>query len=67
MKVKINVKEIRDSKNITLEELSQKADVDIKELEKFENGNINIKFTNAVKIAYALDVELTDLYVIEEY
>ena len=67
MKVKINVKEIRDSKNITLEELSQKADVDLKELEKFENGNINIKFTNVVKIAYALDVELTDLYVIEEY
>ncbi len=67
MKVKINVKEIRDSKNITLEELSQKADVDLKELENFENGNINIKFNNAVKIAYALDVELTDLYKIEEY
>lgn len=67
MKVKINVKEIRDSKKITLEELSKKADVDIKELEKFENGNINIRFTNVVKIAYALDVELTDLYKIEEY
>ncbi len=67
MKIKINVKEIRDSKNITLEELSQKADVDLKELEKFEKGNINIKFNNAVKIAYALDVELTDLYKIEEY
>lgn len=67
MKVKINVKEIRDSKNITLEELSQKEDVDLKELENFENGNINIKFNNAVKIAYALDVELTDLYKIEEY
>jgi transcriptional regulator with XRE-family HTH domain len=67
MKIKINVKEIRDSKNITLEELSQKADVDIKELENFENGNINIKFNNAVKIAYALNVELTDLYKIEEY
>lgn len=67
MKIKINVKEIRDSKNITLEELSQKADVDLKELEKFEKGNINIKFNNAVKIACALDVELTDLYKIEEY
>ena len=67
MKIKINVKEIRDSKNITLEELSQKADVDIKELENFENGNINIKFNNVVKIAYALNVELTDLYKIEEY
>lgn len=67
MKIKINVKEIRDNKNITLEELSKKADVDLKELEKFENGNINIKFNNAVKIAYALDVELTDLYKIEEY
>ena len=67
MKIQINVKEIRDSKKITLEELSKKADVDIKELEKFENGNINIRFTNVVKIAYALDVELTDLYEIEEY
>ena len=67
MKVKINVKEIRDRKNITLEELSKKADVTLKELENFENGNINIKFNNAVKIAYALDVELTDLYKIEEY
>lgn len=67
MKVKINVKEIRNRKNITLEELSKKADVDLKELENFENGNINIKFNNAVKIAYALDVELTDLYKIEEY
>lgn len=67
MKVKINVKEIRDSKKITLEELSKKADVDLKELENFENGNINIKFTNVVKIAYALNVELTDLYKIEEY
>lgn len=67
MKIKINVKEIRDNKNITLEELSKKADVDLKELEDFENGNINIKFNNAVKIAYALDVELTDLYKIEEY
>ena len=27
MKVKINVKEIRDRKNITLEELSKKADL----------------------------------------
>ena len=67
MKVKINVKEIRDRKNIILEELSKKADVNLKELENFENGNINIKFNNAVKIAYALDVELTDLYKIEEY
>ena len=67
MKVKINVKEIRDRKNITLEELSKKADLNLKELENFENGNINIKFNNAVKIAYALDVELTDLYKIEEY
>ena len=67
MKLKINVKEIRDRKNITLEELSKKADVNLKELENFENGNINIKFNNAVKIAYALDVELTDLYKIEEY
>lgn len=67
MKIKINVKEIRDRKNITLEELSKKADVNLKELENFENGNINIKFNNAVKIAYALDVELTDLYKIEEY
>lgn len=67
MKVKINVKEIRDSKKITLEELSKKADVDLKELENFENGNINIKFNNAVKIACALEVELTDLYEIEEY
>lgn len=67
MKVKINVKEIRNRKNITLEELSKKADVDLKELENFENWNINIKFNNAVKIAYALDVELTDLYKIEEY
>lgn len=41
--------------------------MDLKELEKFEKGNINIKFNNAVKIAYALDVELTDLYKIEEY
>ena len=49
------------------EEVSKKADVDIKELEKFENGNINIKFNNVVKIAYALNVELTDLYKIEEY
>lgn len=47
--------------------LSQKADVDLKELENFENGNINIKFTNAVKIAYALGVKVTDLYKIEEY
>ena len=67
MKVKINVNEIRDRKNITLEELSKKADLNLKELENFENGNINIKFNNAVKIAYALDVELTDLYKIEEY
>lgn len=67
MKVKINVKEIRDSKNITLEELSKKADVDLKELEKFENGDTYIKLDVAIKIAYALDVELTDLYKIEEY
>ena len=41
--------------------------MDLKELENFENGNINIKFNNAVKIACALEVELTDLYEIEEY
>lgn len=49
MKIKINVKEIRDSKNITLEELSQKADVDLKELEKFEKGNINLKFMKHIR------------------
>lgn len=67
MKLKINIKEIRSSKNITLEELSKKADVDLKELEKFENGNINIKFNTAIKIAYALEVKVSDLYKIEEY
>ena len=67
MKIKINVKEIRDSKNITLEELSKKANVDLKELENFENGDTYIKLDVAIKVANALDVELTDLYKIEEY
>lgn len=67
MKIKINVKEIRDNKNITLDELSKKANVDLKELEKFENGDTYIKLDVAIKIACALDVELTDLYEIEEY
>ena len=67
MKVKINIKEIRDSQSITLEELSKKADVNLKNLEKFENGDINIKFDIAVKIAYALGVKVTDLYKTEEY
>ena len=65
MKIITKVKEIRESKNITIEELSKKSEVDIKELQEIENGNTDTDFSNIVKIANTLEVSVEDLYVIK--
>ena len=67
MKVKINVKEIRDSKKITLEELSKKADVNLKDLEKLKDIKLKLSGVNIKDMSQKLEIgEMTLKDIIDE-
>ena len=62
MKIKMKIKEIREDKNITIEQLSKETGISTEELTSIEEGNINTAFSNIAKIAYILDVKVEELY-----
>lgn len=65
MNIIMKIKEIREDKNITIEELSQKTGISIDKLISIEEGNINTAFSNIAIIAHILNVKIEDLYIEE--
>ncbi len=61
-KVGNRIKQIREEKSISQKELSYTADLDRSYIASVENGQRNISIVNLEKIANALKVSLSDLF-----
>lgn len=57
----INAKKVRKQKGINLQELSDKTDLSVAYLSKYENGKANITISALKRIANALEVTIADL------
>lgn len=51
----------RKRKNLSQEELAERANVNMRSISMLENGLTNVKFLTLFKIAEALDIEICDL------
>jgi len=60
------VRSLRTAKKWTQQELGEKANIDYKFLGEIERGEKNPSFKILVQIAEALDVELTELFRLEQ-
>ena len=56
------IKSIRDNKNLTQEEVANKADMSSNYFAKIERGEINATFETLYKIIKALKVEASDIF-----
>lgn len=61
-KVGKRIKEIREKKSISQNDLSFSADLDRSYIASVESGQRNISIVNLEKIANALDVTLSELF-----
>lgn len=62
MKVEILVKDIRKEKNISLKKLSNKSGVSTTHINDIENNNKSPSLYVMIRLAKALEVEITKLY-----
>lgn len=62
MYIEILLKEIRQKKNITLNKLSEKSGVSTTHINDVENNIKSPSLFVMVRLAKALDVEITELY-----
>ncbi|MDE3839357.1 hypothetical protein C0966_08325 [Bacillus methanolicus] len=60
--VGMQIRKIREEKDMTLEELGKKIDLTKGYLSKLERGEKPINLKNLKRIADALDVDVTDLF-----
>lgn len=61
--MKYRIKELREKKGMSQEELSQKASVAREIISRLETGRSNITTTKTLeKIANALDVKITNIF-----
>ena len=61
-----NIKRIRIQKDLSQEELSYKAELDISQIGRIERGQVNTSVSILNKIAIALSVELKELFDFDE-
>ncbi len=59
---KNKLKEIREQKELTQEEVAKKAEISANYYAKIERGTINTSIEKANKIAKALGVEVSDIF-----
>lgn len=63
MEYKMNkIKEIREQKGFTQEEVAKKAGISANYYAKIERGTINTTIKKAINIAKALGVEISDIF-----
>lgn len=60
-KIGQSVRELREAKNYSLQEFSDKLDMEYNNLIRIEKGRSNFTIGTLVKIANALEVELKEL------
>jgi len=60
-KIGSKVRELRESKNYSLQEFSDKLDIEYNNLIRIEKGRSNFTIGTLIKIANALEVELKEL------
>ena len=58
----LRIKELRRTKNISQEKLSEKIGISSKYLSSIERGKGNPSLDTVIKLAVALDVELSDIF-----
>ena len=56
------IKKIREQKELTQEDLADKADINVSYLAKIENGYVNTSVRYLVKISKGLGVKVKDLF-----
>jgi transcriptional regulator with XRE-family HTH domain len=56
------IKNIREKKKLTQEDLADKASVDVSYLAKIENGYVNTTIRYLIKLSKALGVKAKDLF-----
>lgn len=66
-KISKQIRKIRQGKNMTLKELSEKAGLSVSFLSQVERGISSMTVTSLKNIADALDVSLKELVDVEEY
>lgn len=66
MKIKMNIKEIREQKGITVRELSSRCGISVGALSRYENVQRSPTLEQLQKIAIALGVKITELFDCEE-
>ena len=59
---KNKIKEIREQKELTQEEVAKKAGISTNYYSKIERGTVNTSIEKANKIAKALGVEVSDIF-----
>lgn len=60
-KLGAHIKKLRETKNLSLRELSYACDIDNSKISKIEKGQINITFTTILQLAKALEIEPSQL------
>jgi transcriptional regulator with XRE-family HTH domain len=60
-KLGANIKRLRETKNLSLRELSYECDIDNSKISKIEKGQVNITATTILQLAKALAVHPTEL------
>jgi transcriptional regulator with XRE-family HTH domain len=56
------IKKIRDEKAMSQLDLEIKSEINRTEISRIENGQKNLEFFTIVRLAFALDVDLFDLF-----
>lgn len=60
-RIGLNIREIREAKNITQQELAYRCDFEKSNLSRIESGKTNITIKNLWKISIALEVSMSEL------
>lgn len=67
MKIKLNLKEILEERNMTTYQLSKVTNIKIPTLENWVNDRSMPRLDSLVKIAHVLGIAITDMYEVTDY
>lgn len=60
----INIRMIREEKNLSLEKLAHEAGIEYSQLSRIENGKINTSIYSTYTIAKALGISVAELFIL---
>jgi transcriptional regulator with XRE-family HTH domain len=59
----LRLRQLRQARELTLEAVAERADLDWKHLQKIEAGQVNVSLVSLVRVARGLDTSMEDLFV----